>query len=133
MTEWIDDPRFESNPKRVENRATLLPLIAEVMALKTCDEWTSLMVAASIPCGPVNDMQRLFADPQVLHRGMLAEVPHPTIGTLRLGGIPIKYSETPATIHRPPPLLGEHSDEILANVLGCSRGQIEDLKQHGVV
>jgi len=131
--EWIDDPRFESNPKRVENRATLLPLIAEVMAQKTCDEWTSLMVEASIPAGPVNDMQRLFTDPQVLHRGMVADVLHPTIGTLRLGGIPLKYSETPAEIRRPPPLLGEHTNEIVAEVLGYSSRQIEDLRQQGAV
>jgi len=131
--EWIEDPRFESNPKRVENRAVLLPLIADVMMQKTCDQWTSLMVEASIPCGPVNDMQRLFADPQVLHRGMVADVQHPTIGTLRLGGIPLKYSETPAEIRRPPPLLGEHTNDILAEVLGCSSAKIEDLKQRGAV
>jgi formyl-CoA transferase len=131
--EWIDDPRFESNPKRVENREVLLPLVAELMAQKTCDEWVELMVAAAIPCGPVNDMQSLFADPQVVHRGMLAEVPHPTIGTLRLGGIPIKYSETPAAIRLPPPLLGQHTDEVLKDVLGYQDGQISKLKECGAV
>jgi crotonobetainyl-CoA:carnitine CoA-transferase CaiB-like acyl-CoA transferase len=131
--EWTSDPRFESNPKRVENRDTLLPLVAEVMAEKTCDEWVELMVAAAIPCGPVNNMQNLFADPQVLHRGMLAEVPHPTIGTLRLAGIPIKYSETPAAIRLPPPLLGQHTDEILTSVLGCSPERIEALRAEGAI
>jgi formyl-CoA transferase len=110
--EWLADSRFESNPKRVENREVLLPLIDELMTKMTCDEWMALFVAAAIPCGPVNDMQHLFADPQVLHRDMIAELPHPTIGTLRLGGIPIKYSETPGTVRLHPPLLGEHTDPL---------------------
>ena len=131
--EWIDDPRFESNPKRVENREVILPLVAEVMARKTCDEWVELFVEASVPCGPVNNMQGLFADPQVLRRGMLAEVPHPTIGTLRLAGIPVRYSETPPAIRRPPPLLGEHTDEVLTDVLGYPPEKIEALRRQGAL
>lgn len=131
--EWTNDPRFESNPKRVENREQLLPLVAELMAEKTCDQWVELFVGASIPCGPVNNMQSLFTDPQILHRNMVAEVEHSTIGTLRLGGIPIKYSETPASIRRPPPLLGEHTDEILTDVLGRSPQQIAKLREQGVL
>jgi formyl-CoA transferase len=131
--EWVDDVRFESNPKRVENRNALLPLIEEVMAQKTCDEWMELLVEAAVPCGPVNDMEHLFADPQVKHRNMVAEIPHPTIGTLRLGGIPIKYSETPGSIRRPPPLLGEHTDEILGEVLDLSPEKIGGLRKEEVI
>jgi formyl-CoA transferase len=131
--EWTDDPRFESNPKRVENRNVLLPLVADLIAQKTCEEWMDLFVGASIPCGPVNNMQRLFNDPQILHRGMIAEVPHPTIGTLRLGGIPIKYSETPPIVRWPPPLLGQHTDEILTDVLGYSPEQIDGLRREGAI
>jgi len=131
--DWLNDPRFESNPMRVENRNVLLPLIDELFAQKTCDEWMELLVGAAIPCGPVNNMQHLFADPQVRHREMIAEVPHPTIGTLRLTGIPIKYSETPGTIRLHPPLLGEHTDEVLAGVLDYSSDQIEALKAQGAV
>lgn len=126
--EWMSDQRFETNPKRVENRDTLLPLIEELFAGKTCGEWMDLLVGGAIPCGPVNDMQHLFADPQVRHRGMIAEVPHPTIGTLRMTGIPIKYSETPGAVRRHPPLLGEHTDEVLAETLGYTRERIEALK-----
>jgi formyl-CoA transferase len=131
--DWLADPRFASNPKRVENRDVLLPLIEEVFSQKTCDEWMDLLVGAAIPCGPVNNMQHLFADPQVQHRGMIAEVPHPAIGTLRLAGIPIKYSETPGAIRRHPPLLGEHTDEVLTEVLGYSPNQIEALKAQGTI
>jgi formyl-CoA transferase len=131
--EWLDDPRFESNPKRVENRDALLPLIEELFARKTCDEWMNLLVGASIPCGPVNNMQHLFADAQVLHRNMAAEVPHPTIGALRLVGIPIKYSETPGTVRLHPPLLGEHTRDILSDVLDYAPAQIEALEKLGAI
>jgi formyl-CoA transferase len=131
--QWLEDPRFESNPKRVEHREVLLPLIDELMAQRTCDEWMEVFVEAAIPCGPVNDMEHLFADPQVLHRAMIAEVPHPTIGSLRLTGTPIKYSETPATIRRHPPLLGEHTDEVLAEVLEYQPERIEALRQQRAI
>jgi len=131
--EWLDDDRFESNPKRVENREVLLPLIEELMVQMTCDEWMELFVEAAIPCGPVNDMQHLFADRQVQHRNMMAEVPHPTIGTLGLGGVPIKYSETPGTIRLPPPLLGEHTDEVLVDVLEYPAERIEALRRDAVI
>ncbi len=131
--EWLEDPRFETNPKRVENREILLPLVAEVMAGKTCDEWMKLFVEASIPCGPVNTMESLFSDPQVLHRGMIAEVPHETIGTLRLVAPPIKYSETPSAVRLAPPLLGEHTNEVITEVLGYDSSKIEELKAQGVI
>jgi formyl-CoA transferase len=131
--EWLEDPRFESNPKRVENRDLLLPLVAEVMAGKTCSEWMDLFVERAIPCGPVNDMRHLFADPQVLHRGMIVELPHPTIGSLRLAGIPIKYSETPGRVRRPPPLLGEHTEQVLAEVLGYTPQKVEALRRLGAI
>jgi formyl-CoA transferase len=131
--EWRDDPRFASNPKRVENREILLPLVAGVMASKGCDEWMKILVEAAVPCGPVNNMQALFDDPQIRHRGMVAEVDHPTIGNLKLTGIPVKYSATPGEVRFPPPLLGEHTDEILSSVLGYSPERIEELKRMGTV
>ncbi|MDP8206858.1 MAG: CaiB/BaiF CoA-transferase family protein [Candidatus Electryonea clarkiae] len=131
--EWLEDSRFVSNPKRVEHRNVLLPLVSERMREKTCDEWMELLLAASVPCGPVNNMERLFNDPQMIHRDMIAEVPHPTIDNLKLCGIPIKYSDTPATIRRPPPLIGEHTEEILSDILGYDSERIDDLRQDGVL
>ena len=131
--EWLEDPRFESNPERVANRDAILPRVFEVMAERSCAEWMEVLVAAAIPCGPVNNMQSLFDDPQVRHRDMIAEVPHPTIGDLRLAGVPIKYSETPGSIRRPPPLLGEHTEEVLAEVLGRSAEEIEALRCQGAI
>ncbi|MCF7810885.1 CoA transferase [bacterium] len=131
--EWLSDPCFESNPDRVKNRKVLIPLVAERMLEKTCDEWMELLLEASVPCGPVNNMERLFNDPQMIHRNMIAEVPHPTIGNLKLCGIPIKYSDTPATIRRHPPLVGEHTEEILMDVLGYDSERIDELKRDGVI
>lgn len=131
--EWRDDPRFASNPDRVRHRDTLLPMIDAVMAERTCDDWMSAFVESSIPCGPVNDMEHVFSDPQVLHREMVTEVDHPTIGSLKLGGIPIKYSSTPGRVWRHPPLLGEHTDDVLGGVLSCTDGRIAALRGEGVV
>jgi formyl-CoA transferase len=117
----------------VENREILLPLIAEVLATKTCDEWMEILVEAAVPCGPVNNMEALFSDPQIAHRDMVTEVEHPTIGTLRLAGIPVKYSATPGRVTLPPPLLGEHTDEVLSSVLDYSTEQIEKLRRSGAI
>jgi crotonobetainyl-CoA:carnitine CoA-transferase CaiB-like acyl-CoA transferase len=130
--EWLEDPRFASNPDRVRHRHELLPLVAEAMMERTCEEWTEELVAADVPAGPVNNMERLFSDPQLLHRGMVAEVEHPTIEPLRLAGIPVKYSETPGTIRRAPPLLGQHTNEILSELLGYDADAIAQLKADGV-
>lgn len=129
----IADPRFAVNALRVENRAVLVPILAEEFAKRTAAEWESLLNAESIPCGPINTIAQVFRDPQVLHRGMLAAVDHPTIGELKLTGIPIKFSEECLSIRRHPPLLGEHTGEILSELLGFGRDEIESLRAKGVV
>lgn len=131
--QWLADERFASNPQRVQNRHILLPLISDALKERTCAEWTERFVAASIPAGPVNNMERLFADPQVAHRRMIEEVDHPTIGSLRLAGIPMKYSDTPGVVRRPPPLLGQHTGEILREVLDYSPERIDTLSEQGVI
>ncbi len=131
--ELADDPRFATNPARVEHRETLVSILQEIFLTKSADEWLALLVEAEIPCAPINTIDRVFADPQVQARQMVQEVPHPTAGKVRLAGIPFKLSGTPAEIKRHPPLLGEHTEEILSTLLGYSREEIESLRTKGVI
>ncbi|MFQ5916067.1 MAG: CaiB/BaiF CoA transferase family protein [Nitrospinota bacterium] len=131
--EWADDPRFQTNPDRVKNRDALEGLIQEVIQTRTGDEWFHLISEAGVPCGPVNTIDRVFQDPQVLHRGMVQEVDHPKAGRIRLTGVPVKFSETPAEVRIPPPVLGEHTEEVLRDLLGYDEGRIDSLRKRGVV
>lgn len=128
-----DNPHYRTNALRVQHRKELVPILAEEFGKKTCAEWIEDLAAEGIPCGPINSMESLFQDPQVLHRRMLEEVDHPTIGRLRLAGIPVKYSAARPCIRRPPPLLGEHTEEILGDFLGLSGGEIRRLRDQQIV
>jgi formyl-CoA transferase len=131
--ELADDPRFATNPKRVENREVLVPLLQEVFKKKDAREWLNLLLEAGIPCAPINNVKEVFDDPQVRARDMVVEVPHPTAGTVKLAGSPIKMSRTPVQIKQHPPLLGEHTEEILTTLLGYSREEIEQLRAEEVI
>lgn len=128
-----DDPRYATNPKRVENRKELISLLQDVFSQKESQEWLRLLNEAEIPNGPINSIDRVFADPQVLARDMLVEMKHPTIGPFRVVGSPMKLSETPVQYKTPPPLLGEHTEEILRDVLGYDEGEIARLKEEKVI
>ncbi len=108
------DPRFTRNADRVRHRDTLVPLLAETMRQRTRAGWLAALEAATVPCGPINDLAEVFADPQVIARGMVMRMPHPLAGEVPLVASPIKMSATPVQSRRPPPLLGEHTDEVLA-------------------
>ncbi|MEX0759853.1 MAG: CoA transferase, partial [Tistlia sp.] len=101
---------------------------------KTLDQWIDGLAALGVPSGPVNTLDRVFADPQVLHRGMKVEVPYPgsETGSVSLIGNPIRFSETPVGYDRPPPHVGQHSDEVLAE-LGLDAAEIARLRDQGVV
>lgn len=131
--EWADDPRFDANAKRVERREELVRLIEERLAARSRDEWIREFAAAGLPTGPINTVDQTFADPQVLHRGMVQEVDHPTAGRVRLVGIPVKFSESPGAIAQAPPLLGQHTAEVLGGLLGMPAGEIAALGREGVV
>jgi formyl-CoA transferase len=127
-----DDPRFATNPQRVIHRKELIPIIAEKMKERTSDEWLEELDKLKIPCGPINTLDRVFSDPQVQARGMVVEVPHPKAGKIKLVASPMKFSLTPCTIERHPPLLGEHTEEVLKE-LGYSDDEIKSLREKGVI
>jgi crotonobetainyl-CoA:carnitine CoA-transferase CaiB-like acyl-CoA transferase len=133
IPEIAEDPRFKTNPLRVKNRKECIGILAPILKTKKRDEWIELLNAESIPCTPINTMDEVFRDPQVLHRNMLVELDHPTAGKVRMVGVPVKYSETKTEIRMPPPLLGEHTHEILSGILGYGDAKIEELKSAGVI
>lgn len=128
-----DDPRFATNPARIEHRAALIPLLAEMVKEKTKAQWITLLEAAGVPCGPINNLQEVFANEQVIARGIEMHVPHPTAGTMKLVASPMRLSKTPVEVRMPPPLLGQHTDEVLRDELGMSASQINELHQRGIV
>lgn len=132
-TDLASDARFATNPARVEHRATLIPQLAALVRQQTVAEWLKRLEAAGIPCGPVNALDRVFADAQTLAREMLIEVPHPTIGPLKLAGTPLKMGATANPPRNPPPLLGEHTDTVLQRVLGLEASEIGRLRSAGIV
>ncbi len=131
--EWTDDPRFDTNLKRVERREELVGLIEERLGARSRDEWIAAFAAAGLPTGPINTVDQVFADPQVLHRGMVREVDHPTAGRVKLVGIPVKFSQTPGEILLPPPLLGQHTDDVLGQLLGLGGEELAALRSEGVI
>ncbi len=126
------DPRFASNANRVRHRDTLVPLLAERLKLRTRNDWLSTLEAAKVPCGPINDLADVFADPQVQERAMRVAVPHPHTDTLELVASPMKLSATPVQLRRAPPLLGQHTDEVL-DELGVAAAQRQQLRDRGVI
>jgi formyl-CoA transferase/CoA:oxalate CoA-transferase len=128
-----DDPRFSTNPSRVTNREQLIPLLEEVFAQKSRDEWLRVLAKAEVPAGAVYSMHDVFSDPQVLYRKMLVRIGHPTAGEISQIGIPMTFSVTNAEIRSPPPLLGEHVDDVLGKILGYDARRIADLRKEGVV
>ena len=132
--ELADDACFATNAARVANRDTLIPLIAERMATRTTADWAGLLDSAevNIPNGPINTIAEAFDDPQVRHRGLRVDLPHPLAGTVATVASPINLSATPPEYHRPPPLLGEHTDDVLAE-LGLDAAAIADLRAKGAV
>ncbi len=126
VPELAADPRFATNGVRVVNRAALRPILADCFETNTSAHWLAEMDAAEIPAGPINDVVAAFAQPQAQARGMTVEVEHPVLGTIRQAGIPFRLAATPAAIRTAPPLLGEHSADILAE-LGYSNEEIEAL------
>jgi len=128
-----DDPRFSTNPERVRHRAELDPLLQKMVLKKTKKEWIELLDTANVPCGPINNFKEVFENEQVIARQIKMEMPHPTAGKVNLVRSPMRLSETPVVENRPPPLLGEHTHEILQEKLGLTELQIKSLKDQGII
>jgi len=126
------DPRYAKNADRVRHRETLVPLLAEVLKGRKKHDWLSALEAAKVPCGAINHLGEVFADPHVQSRDMTVAMPHPLTDSLRLVASPMKLSATPVQYRRPPPLLGEHTNEVLRE-LGWSTDEIEALRNLGAI
>jgi formyl-CoA transferase len=132
-TEWARDPRFAANAERVKRRDVLVPLIEAVMHSRTQGEWLAALEAVGVPCGPINRLDQVFADPQVRARGMRFDLPHRLSGTVPQVGNPLHFSATPVAYTQTPPLLGEHTSAVLSQRLGLSAESLADLAARGVV
>ena len=130
---WAQDERFATNGARVAHRKTLIPLLRQETVRRTTSEWIAQLEAAGVPCGPINDIAQVFADPQVQARGMRIEMQHPVAGPIPLVASPLRLSATPVAYHRAPPLLGEHTREVLAQVLGLDADACQALADAGIV
>ncbi|MCQ9390437.1 CaiB/BaiF CoA transferase family protein [Pseudomonas viridiflava] len=133
QSQWATDPRFLTNKLRVANRGELIPLIRQATVFKTTAQWVDELEAAGVPCGPVNDLAQVFDDPQVLARGLAIELPHALGGRVAQVASPIRLSETPVEYRRAPPLLGEHTAQVLQALLGMSGDEVAALKEAGVL
>ncbi|MBL8146871.1 MAG: CoA transferase [Anaerolineae bacterium] len=130
--EWAADPRFATNPARVEHRDALIALLDPVFGQRTAGAWVGELLAAGVPAGPINTVSAVLDDPQVAARGLIHEVD--LLGeTLRLVGPAVGFSATPAAIYAPPPLHGQHTDTVLHERLGLSGGEIARLRADGVI
>jgi formyl-CoA transferase len=128
-----DDPRYAKNAARVEHRLELLRTLGEIFLRHDSKTWSQLFRDAEVPFAPVQTIDQVFNDPQVIQRDMLAEVEHPSAGTVRMAGIPVKFSVTPGAIRLPPPRLGEHTETVLAEWLGMKKPEIMALREKSIL
>jgi len=129
----LEDRRFATNALRAENHGALQPLIAEVARMRTVREWMAIMEKADVPCGPINTIDQVVADPQVQARGMVTTIHHPGVGAMRIPSSPLRLSRTPSRVDRPAPRLGEHTAEVLKAWLGLEGEAITGLTEQGVI
>ena len=132
LPELSADPRFSTNPQRVKNREELVPLLAERMATGARDHWLAALEGVGVPAGPINTLDQVYEDPQVLARGMKRELPHPAAGKVPMAASPLNLSGSPVEYRRAPPMLGEHTAQVLFEKLGLSADEIQALAGPGL-
>ena len=125
--------KFETNPLRTENKKELIPILEIEMAKKTTREWADIFEEAALPYSPINNMKEICEDPNIAYRNMLVDIDQPGAGKMKIVGSPINLSETPGEVYAPAPLLGQHSEEVLREILGYSDEEINNLKKEKVI
>ncbi len=128
-----EDPRFATNVERLAHREELREILDQVFATRPAAEWLALLHEAGLPCGPINTVPDVFDHPQAKARRLAMETDHPTAGPVRVTGFPYKLSGTPAAIRRPPPLLGQHTTQVLTDLLGYAAEEVDDLREQGAI
>lgn len=131
--ELAEEPRFATNPRRLENRAMLVPILEDLIRARTVAEWMRRLRAAEVPAAPVNNLDGAFAERPVAEREMIVEYEHPEVGRVRLPGNPIKFAGVSGTPSTPAPLLGEHTDDVLRRLLNLNPDRIAALRREGVI
>jgi formyl-CoA transferase len=131
--EWAEDPRFKTNADRVRNRGELILLLDALFAQSEIEHWISILVSLGVPCGPINSIDQVMSDPQVQAREMVIAVEHPSAGSIKMVASPLKITTAPPVIRLPPPMLGEHSAQILHELLGMDDPSVAELRQAGVI
>jgi formyl-CoA transferase/CoA:oxalate CoA-transferase len=131
--ELADDARYRKNADRVKNRDSLIAALQSVFLTKTYEEWESVLLPAGIPMGAINTIAQVVEHPQVQARGTLVDMDHPRAGKVRMVGAPVRLSATPGAVRTPAPMLGEHTDEVLGQLLGLDGERIAALRQAGVI
>ena len=131
--ELISDERFQTNADRTENHSQLFPILSAIMSQQTTDDWIDALGNIGVPCGPINTMDKVVSHPQVQAREMITRVAHHITGEVEVPGVPIKLSETPGNVDAPAPSLGEHTTEILTDVLKMHPDEVEKLRRDGVI
>lgn len=124
---------YATNRARVKNREVLVPLIRDLIAARTSEDWLAALEAVGVPCGPINTLDQVFADPQAQARELAYDLPHPLAGSIKTVGMPVRYSRSGTRATRAAPTLGQHTDEVLAEVLEMDAGEIEKLKGNGTI
>jgi formyl-CoA transferase len=131
--EWASDPRFAKNADRVRHRDTLVPMVAAVVKTRTQKSWLDVLEPLGVPCGPISKLDQVFADPQLVARGLRKDLPHPLAGTVPQVTMPLRFSATPPSYDQSPPLLGEHTTRVLRERLGLDDARIAALAASGVI
>ncbi|HSQ69621.1 MAG TPA: CaiB/BaiF CoA-transferase family protein, partial [Steroidobacteraceae bacterium] len=133
LDELADHDDFRSNQQRVANRGRLVPLLAGRLRERPTGAWLDLLRGAGVPCGPINDLAQVFSEPQILHRGLRIDLPHPLAGSVPGVGNPLRFSRTPIAYEQAPPLLGADTDDILRGLLGMQQSRLDELRRSGVI